>query len=216
MVLAFGSVSAVLGVTYALAEHDIKKLLAYHTVENVGIILMGVGVGMIGIATHHPVLAVIGLLGGLYHLLNHAVFKGLLFLGAGAVMYRLHTKDMERMGGLAKLMPYTALAFLIGTMSISALPPLNGFVSEWFTYQALFTLSHDGSLIMRIAGPIAIVMLAITGALAALCFVKVYGISFAGAPRSEKAAQATEVPGRWSSRWGYWRWPVWYWALALR
>lgn len=194
VVLAFGSVSAVLGVTYALAEHDIKKLLAYHTVENVGIILMGVGVGMIGIATHHPVLAVIGLLGGLYHLLNHAVFKGLLFLGAGAVMYRLHTKDMERMGGLAKLMPYTALAFLIGTMSISALPPLNGFVSEWFTYQALFTLSHDGSLIMRIAGPVAIVMLAITGALAALCFVKVYGISFAGAPRSPKAAQAKEVP----------------------
>lgn len=194
VVLAFGAVSSVLGVLYALAEHDIKRLLAYHTVENIGIILMGVGVGMIGIATHHPLLAVLGLLGGLYHLLNHAVFKGLLFLGAGAVIYRLHTKDMEQMGGLARLMPRTAMAFLIGCMAISALPPLNGFVSEWFTYQSLFTLSHHGSIGLRLIGPIAIVMLAITGALAAMCFVKVYGVSFCGAPRSEKAANAREVP----------------------
>ncbi|RLM23883.1 hydrogenase 4 subunit B [Brenneria alni] len=194
VVLAFGAVSSVLGVLYALAEHDLKRLLAYHTVENIGIILMGVGVGMIGMATHHPLLAVLGLLGGLYHLLNHAIFKGLLFLGAGAVIYRLHTKDMEKMGGLARLMPYTALAFLIGCMAISALPPLNGFVSEWFTYQSLFTLSHEGGFSLRLVAPIAIVMLAITGALAAMCFVKVYGISFSGAPRSEKAAQAREVP----------------------
>lgn len=194
VVLAFGAVSSVLGVLYALAEHDIKRLLAYHTVENIGIILMGIGVGMIGIATHHPLLATLGLLGGLYHLLNHAIFKGLLFLGAGAVIYRLHTKDMEKMGGLARLMPYTALAFLVGCMAISALPPLNGFVSEWFTYQSLFTLSHQGSFSLRLVAPIAIVMLAITGALAAMCFVKVYGISFSGAPRSEKAAQAREVP----------------------
>lgn len=194
VVMAFGAVSSVLGVLYALAEHDIKRLLAYHTVENIGIILMGVGVGMIGIASHHPLLAALGLLGGLYHLLNHAVFKGLLFLGAGAVIYRLHTKDMEKMGGLARLMPYTALAFLVGCMAISALPPLNGFVSEWFTYQSLFTLSHAGSFSLRLIAPIAIVMLAITGALAAMCFVKVYGISFSGAPRSEKAAQAKEAP----------------------
>lgn len=194
LVVAFGAVSSVLGVLYALAEHDIKRLLAYHTVENIGIILMGVGVGMIGIATHHPLLAALGLLGGLYHLLNHAVFKGLLFLGAGAVIYRLHTKDMEKMGGLARRMPYTALAFLIGCMAISALPPLNGFVSEWFTYQSLFTLSHEGSFALRLIAPLAIVMLAITGALAAMCFVKVYGISFSGAPRSEKADRAREVP----------------------
>lgn len=206
VVLAFGAVSSVLGVLYALAEHDIKRLLAYHTVENIGIILMGVGVGMIGIATHHPLLAALGLLGGLYHLLNHAVFKGLLFLGAGAVIYRLHTKDMEKMGGLARVMPYTALAFLIGCMAISALPPLNGFVSEWFTYQSLFTLNKEGSFSLRLVAPIAIVMLAITGALAAMCFVKVYGISFSGAPRSEKAAQAREVP-----------WPMTaaMWLLAL-
>lgn len=194
IVLIFGAISSVLGVLYALAEHDIKRLLAYHTVENIGIIMMGVGVGMIGIAVNNPILATVGLLGGLYHLLNHAVFKGLLFLGAGSVMYRLHTKDMDLMGGLGKLMPYTALSFLIGTMAISALPPFNGFVSEWFTYQSLFTLSQNTDIALKIAGPFAIIMLALTGALAALCFVKVYGISFGGAPRSEHAAQAREVP----------------------
>ncbi|MDQ4430351.1 hydrogenase 4 subunit B [Yokenella regensburgei] len=194
LVLAFGAVSSALGVLYALAEHDIKRLLAWHTVENIGIILMGVGVGMVGIASHHPVLAVIGLLGALFHLLNHALFKGLLFLGAGAVIFRVHTRDMEKMGGLAKLMPLTGAAFLIGCMSISALPPLNGFVSEWFTYQSLFTMSHDGDFAMRLAGPVAIVMLAITGALAAMCFVKVYGISFCGGARSEQAEHAREVP----------------------
>ncbi|MBQ4774317.1 hydrogenase 4 subunit B [Pectobacterium versatile] len=194
VVLAFGSVSSVLGVLYALAEHDIKRLLAWHTVENIGIILIGVGVGMVGIATQNTVLATLGLLGALYHLLNHAVFKGLLFLGAGAVIYRLHTRDMEKMGGLGKLMPKTALAFLIGCMSISALPPLNGFISEWYTYQSLFSMSHDGNMLMRLSAPVAIVMLAITGALAAMCFVKVYGVSFCGGPRSEKASQAREVP----------------------
>lgn len=194
VVLAFGSVSSVLGVLYALAEHDIKRLLAWHTVENIGIILIGVGVGMVGIATQNTVLATLGLLGALYHLLNHAVFKGLLFLGAGAVIYRLHTRDMEKMGGLGKLMPKTALAFLIGCMSISALPPLNGFISEWYTYQSLFSMSHDGNMLMRLSAPVAIVMLAITGALAAMCFVKVYGVSFCGGPRSEKATQAREVP----------------------
>lgn len=194
VVLAFGAVSSVLGVMYALVQHDIKRLLAYHTVENVGIILMGVGAGMIGMATHHPVLAAIGLLAGLYHLLNHAVFKGLLFLGAGSILFRTHTKDMEELGGLAKRMPYTAVAFLIGAMAISALPPLNGFVSEWFTYQSLFTMSHDGAFVLRLAGPIAIVMLAITGALAAMCFIKVYGLSFSGLPRSAHAEHAKEAP----------------------
>ena len=182
VVLGFGAVSSVLGVMYALAEHDIKRLLAWHTVENIGIILMGVGVAMVGMANDMPVLATIGLLGAIYHLLNHAVFN------------RIHTRDMEKMGGLAKLMPLTATAFLIGCMAISALPPLNGFVSEWYTYQSLFSMSHDGTFIMKISGPIAIVMLAITGALAAMCFVKVYGVSFFGGPRSEAATHAREVP----------------------
>lgn len=193
VVLAFGAISSVLGVMYALAEHDLKRLLAYHTVENVGIILMGVGVAMIGVATNHPVFAALGLLGALYHLLNHAVFKGLLFLGAGSVIYRMHTKDMEKMGGLGKLMPYTAVAFLIGTMAISALPPLNGFVSEWFIYQSLFDMSKQADISMAVGGPVAVVMLAITGALACMCFVKVYGICFCGAPRTQPASEAKEV-----------------------
>jgi hydrogenase-4 component B len=195
VVLAFGAVSSVLGVLYALAEHDIKRLLAYHTVENVGIILMGIGVGMIGLATGQLLLATLGFLAGLYHLLNHAVFKGLLFLGAGAILFRTHTKDMDHLGGLARRMPYTALAFLVGAMAICALPPLNGFVSEWFTYQALFNMSHDGvGFVLRFAGPVSMVMLALTGALATLCFVKAYGVTFSGLPRSEHAEHAREVP----------------------
>ncbi|CAG9295159.1 hydrogenase 4 subunit B [Celerinatantimonas diazotrophica] len=192
VVLAFGAVSSVLGVLYALAEHDIKRLLAYHTVENIGIILMGVGAGMIGMATHHPLLALIGLLGALYHTINHAVFKGLLFLGAGAVIEQVHTKNMEKMGGLAKRMPHTALAFLIGCMAIAALPPLNGFVSEWFTYQSLFSLALHHHMWLQLAGAIGIILLAITGALAAMCFVKVYGVSFCGRAKSEAAQNAHE------------------------
>lgn len=194
LVLLFGAVSSVLGVVYALAEHDIKKLLAYHSVENVGIILLGVGVGMIGLALHQPVLAVLGLMAGLYHLLNHAVFKGLLFLGAGSAIYRMHSKDMEKMGGLARTMPWTALSFLVGALAISAIPPLNGFVSEWYTYQALFTAALDGTPLVKFATPIAAVMLALTGALAVMCFVKAYGVMFAGAPRSRHAEEAREVP----------------------
>ncbi|MGE6177045.1 hydrogenase 4 subunit B [Aeromonas salmonicida] len=191
MVLIFGACSAVLGVLFALAEHDLKRLLAYHTVENIGIILMGMGIGMIGIANQQPALVVLGLLGALYHLLNHAIFKSLLFMGTGSVMFRLHTRDMDKMGGLAKLMPWTALAFLIGAMAISALPPLNGFVSEWFIYQALLSMTKLGT---SVVAPLAVVMLAVTGAMAVMCFVKVYGICFCGAPRSEKASQAREVP----------------------
>lgn len=194
LVLVIGAISAVLGVLYALAERDIKRLLAYSSVENVGIILMGTGVGMIGIAAKQPVLAVLGLLGALYHTLNHAVFKGLLFFGAGSILYRTHTRDMEKLGGLARTMPYTAMACLTGAMAISALPPLNGFVSEWFTYQALFKMSHEGAFLLRFCGPVAVVMLALTGALAAMTFVKLYGITFAGMPRSEHAAHAKEAP----------------------
>ena len=195
LVLAIGAISAVLGVLYALTEQDIKRLLAYSTVENVGIILMGVGTSMIGVAIKQPVVAVVGMLGAMYHTLNHAMFKGLLFLGAGSIIYRTHTRNIEELGGLARTMPYTGYAFLIGSMAICALPPLNGFVSEWFTYQAMFTMSHKGEFLLRFAGPVAIVMLTLTGALAAMCFVKLYGITFSGVPRSEHAAHATEAPG---------------------
>jgi hydrogenase-4 component B len=194
LVLAFGAVSSVLGVVYALVEHDIKRLLAYHSVENIGIILLGVGVGMIGISAGQPVLAVLGLMAGLYHLVNHAVFKGLLFLGAGSVIFRMHTKDMEQMGGLSRTMPLTALSFLIGSLAISAIPPLNGFVSEWYTYQSLFAAALDGTPLVKFATPVAGVMLALTSALAVMCFVKAYGVIFSGPARTPRASEVKEVP----------------------
>ncbi len=194
LVLAVGAVSSVLGVVYALAERDIKRLLAYSSVENIGIILMGVGVSMIGIATGRPVVAVVGMMAGLYHLLNHAVFKGLLFLGAGSVIYRAHTKDMEAMGGLARTMPWTALTFMIGALAISAVPPLNGFVSEWYSYQALFAAAFSGTFLVKLATPIAATMLGLTGALAVMCFVKAYGMVFAGAPRAQHPNTEGDVP----------------------
>ena len=193
-VVAFGAVSAVLGVLYALGETDIKRLLAYSSVENVGIILMGVGVGMAGIATGSPVLAAIGLLAAFYHTLNHAVFKGLLFLGAGALTFATSTRDMARMGGLARRMSWTASFFLIGALSIAAIPPLAGFVSEWLTYQAFFATGMGPDFTSRLFGPLAAVMLGLTGALAVMCFVKAWGLMFGGAARSEAAASAAEVP----------------------
>jgi hydrogenase-4 component B len=194
IVFGFGAMSAVLGVLYALAEHDIKRLLAYHTVENIGIILMGTGVGMVGLATGRPVLASIGLLAAFYHTLNHAVFKGLLFLGAGALTYATQTRNMALMGGLARRMWWTASFFLVGALSIAAIPPLNGFVSEWLTYQALFAAGVGPDFASRLFGPLAAVMLALTGALAVMCFVKAWGLMFGGAARSQPAAEAREVP----------------------
>lgn len=194
LVMAIGAISALLGVLYALAEQDIKRLLAWSTVENVGIILLAVGVAMVGLSLHDPLLTVVGLLGALFHLLNHALFKGLLFLGAGAIISRLHTHDMEKMGALAKRMPWTAAACLIGCLAISAIPPLNGFISEWYTWQSLFSLSRVEAVALQLAGPIAMVMLAVTGGLAVMCFVKMYGITFCGAPRSTHAEEAQEVP----------------------
>lgn len=194
VVLVIGALSSVLGVAYALGEHDIKKLLAYHSVENIGIILLGVAIGYIGMALDQPVIAVLGLMAGLYHVLNHAMFKGLLFLGAGSVLYTTGTRNMEIMGGLARVMPATAMCFLIGSLAISAIPPLNGFVSEWFIYQSMFSVAITGDILVRFFAAFAAVSLAITGALAVTCFVKAYGVTFLGAPRSEAAANAKEVP----------------------
>lgn len=193
-VLAFGAISALLGILYAASENDLKRLLAYSSIENVGIILMGIGVGMIGVASGQPVLGVLGILAGLYHLLNHAVFKGLLFLGTGSIIYRIGTKNMEEMGGLAKQMPWTGFAFLTGALAISAIPPLNGFVSEWFLYQSLFMAGKSDILTFKVLSPLFAVMLALTGALAAMCFVKAYGVTFVGPFRSDRVREAREVP----------------------
>ena len=192
-VLTVGTVSALLGVLYALMEHDLKRLLAYHSIENIGIILMGLGASLMFLHSKHDVLATLALIAGLYHTINHASFKGLLFLGAGAVLHATHSRNMEEMGGLAKRMPTTAFFFLVGAVAISALPPLNGFVSEWLTYQALLQGFGTTESLVRLIFPLSGAMLALTGALAAACFVKAFGITFLAQPRSKHAEQAHEV-----------------------
>jgi hydrogenase-4 component B len=195
LVLLFGALSAVLGVLFALAEHDIKRILAYSSVENVGIILLGLGTGMVGIATQQPTVTILGFLAALYHLLNHSFFKGLLFLGAGAVDYRLGTSDLNEMGGLGRVMPWTGLCFLVGALALSAIPPINGFVSEWFTYQAFLVGGGSQDLAVRISLPLCAALLALVGTLAAMLAIKAYGSAFSGPARSQKAKEASEVPG---------------------
>jgi hydrogenase-4 component B len=194
VVLFFGALSAVLGVLYALAEKDLKRLLAYSSVENIGIILLGIGAGMIGLATRQPALVLLGFLAALYHTVNHAFFKGLLFMGAGSLTYRLQTKDLDQMGGLGRLMPWTGLAFLTGALAVSAIPPFNGFVSEWFTYQSFFTASSSPDFAVRVFSPLIAVLLSLAGALAAMVYIKAYGGAFTGPAHSKAASLATEVP----------------------
>ena len=193
LLLTLGAISAVLGVLYALMEHDLKRLLAYHSVENIGIILMGLGVAFLLAPLGLRSAAALALLAGLYHVLNHAVFKALLFLGAGAVQQATHSRDLEKLGGLIRRMPWTAMTFLIGAVAISALPPLNGFVSEWITFQALLSLSGAGVPLLAVGGVVAAGLLALTGGLAAFCFVKAFGITFLGIPRSRSAEAAREA-----------------------
>jgi len=193
-VLTLGTISAVLGVLFALMEHDLKRLLAYHSIENIGIILMGLGAALMFLHSGHPVLASLALIAGLYHTINHAVFKALLFLGAGAVLHVTHTRNMEEMGGLAERMRWTARFFLVGAVAISALPPLNGFVSEWLTYQSLLQGFGTTPSLIRLMFPLSGAMLALTGALAAACFVKAFGITFLAQPRSDHARHAHEAP----------------------
>ena len=195
LILTAGSVSALLGVLYALVEHDLKRLLAFHSIENIGIILMGLGASLLFISFGHPVLAALALVAGLYHALNHACFKGLLFLGAGAVLHATGTKNMEELGGLIRRLPWTAFLFLLGAVAISGLPPLNGFISEWLTYQALLQGFGATTIAVRLIFPISGALLALTGALAAACFVKAVGITFLSLPRSPQAEKAHEAPG---------------------
>ncbi|BCX78708.1 proton-conducting transporter membrane subunit [Campylobacter sp. 19-13652] len=195
VLVLFGAASALFGVLYALTQHDYKALLAYHSVENIGIILLGIGSGLYGLATSNSLLAGLGLMAGLYHVLNHATFKGLLFLSAGSVLRATHTKDMQALGGLAKKMPYTAAFFFIGAMAITALPPLNGFVSEWFVYRSMLLGGMGDGVLARFIFGLGMVALALTGALAVMCFVKVYGVIFGGMPRDERINQnAKEAP----------------------
>jgi hydrogenase-4 component B len=194
-VLLLGTSSAVIGVLLALQQHDLKRLLAFHSVENVGIILIGAGVAMLLAGGRGPPgLAALALAAALLHTLNHAAFKGLLFLGAGSVLARTGVRNMEELGGLARRMPWTAWLFLLGAVAISALPPLNGFVSEWMTFQALLLggvrLGGASGLLAGVAAS----MLALTGGLAAACFAKAFGVTFLGRPRTAHAEHAREAP----------------------
>jgi len=193
-VLAVGSVSALMGVLYALMQHDLKRLLAYHSVENIGIIFIGLGLAILFLASGHKVIGAVAFVAALYHTINHAVFKSLLFLGAGAVLHSANERDLEKMGGLLRRMPWTGLFFLVGCISISALPPFNGFVSEWLTFQAALQAWQLDSGVLRSIVPIAAAMLALTGALAAACFVKVYGVAFLGQARSRQVRHTRRAP----------------------
>ena len=192
LVLLVGAISSVLGVLYALMQHDLKRLLAYHSVENIGIIYIGLGLCMIFYSSGKVEVAALAMIAALYHCLNHALFKSLLFLGAGTVLQQTKQHDMERMGGLIKKMPVTAVCFLIGCISISALPPFNGFVSEWLTFQAALQGPIISSGIIRAIIPVAAALLALTGALATACFVKVYGVVFLGLPRTDEIEEARD------------------------
>jgi len=192
-VLVVGAVSSLLGVLYALSEHDLKRLLAYHSIENIGIILLGLGSALVFSSAGMNTLAALGLAAALFHTMNHATFKALLFLGAGSVIGATHTRNIEKYGGLIRLMPQTALFFLIGSMAISALPPLNGFFSEWLTFQSLFQGVTGFDVVTKLIFILSIGALAFTGGLAAACFVKAFGITFLARPRSNAASQAKET-----------------------
>src|SRR5205823_8096253 len=182
-VLVVGAGTTLFGVLYALVQHDLKRLLAYHSVEIIGIILLGLGLSMVFIGFGHPAAGVLGLIAALYHTLNHAVFKALLFLGAGSILHATGLRDLNAMGGLIRRMPATAFYFLIGALAISALPPLNGFVSEWLTFQAALQAPLLEHGVVRSLVPLFAATLALAGALTAMCFVKVFGVAFLGRAR---------------------------------
>jgi formate hydrogenlyase subunit 3/multisubunit Na+/H+ antiporter MnhD subunit len=191
LVLAAGIVTAVLGILYALGEQTLKRLLAYSSIENIGLIYVALGLAMLFRAHGLPGLAALALIAALFHALNHALFKGLLFLGAGAVYRSTHTLNMEELGGLLPRLSGIGISFLIGCAAIAGLPLLNGFVSEWLIFKSLL---NGSALEPTPALPLLIGALALTGALACACFVKVYGITFLGRPRSVAAASAHAVP----------------------
>ena len=191
LLFGLGIASAVLGVAFALGQHDLKRLLAYHSVENIGIIVMGLGLAVIGRSVGRPELVVLGLSGALLHVWNHGLFKALLFFSAGSVVHATHTREIDSLGGLGKRMPRASLAFLVGAIAICGLPPLNGFVSELFVYLGLLR----ATLLESSAGSIAafgVPALALVGALAVACFVKVWTAVFLGVPRSDHGKDAAD------------------------
>ena len=192
-VLAVGAGTALLGVLYALMQHDLKRLLAYHTVENIGIIFIGLGLALAFKVFGMPSVAALAMTAGLLHVFNHSLFKSLLFFGAGAVLSATGERDMDHLGGLIHNMPRTAFTFLVGCAAISALPPFNGFVSEWLTFQAILLSPILSSWVLKILAPAVGALLALSAALAAACFAKAFGITFLGRPRTDAAKSARET-----------------------
>lgn len=195
ILLFLGAVSGIFGVAYAIGQHDVKRLLAYHSIENIGIIVMGIGVALIGRTMDRPDWVFCGMGGALLHVWNHALFKALLFFGAGSVIHATGSREIDHLGGLAKVMPRTAMCFLVGAVAICGLPPLNGFVSEFLIYLGLFHTLGIGGGPSVVMAALAAPALAIIGALAVACFVKVFGAIFLGSPRTEHALAAHESPG---------------------
>lgn len=198
LIFGLGLVSSLLGVAFALGQHDLKRLLAYHSVENIGIILLGIAIGLIGRAKGEPGLVLLGFGGALLHVLNHGSFKALLFFGAGTVIHATGTRELERFGGLSRKLPVTAVCFLIGAAAISGLPPLNGFISEFAIYFGMVEAQFLKVGMTGIALGFGVPVLAMVGALALACFVKVYAVIFLGEPRHDCAKSAEE--GHWSMR----------------
>jgi hydrogenase-4 component B len=193
VVLCLGGVTAVLGILYALMEKDLKRLLAYSTIENIGIVFVGLGLALAFQANGLRLAAGLAFTAALFHVLNHSLFKSLLFFAAGAVLTSTGSRDMENLGGLIHRMPYTSFVFLVGAVAISALPPLNGFASEWLLFQAILQSPHLPQWALKITVPAVGALLALAAALAAACFVKAFGTTFLGRPRSTAAEQAREV-----------------------
>ena len=194
IVLVIGSLSALVGILYATIQAEMKRLLAHSTIENMGIIAAGVGAAMVFAATDHQVVAAVALVAALYHLANHSVYKALLFIGTGAVESGVGTRDLDRMGGIIRGMPWTSAFFLIGVLSIAALPPFNGFVSEWLTLQTMLRSAVLSSTVIKVIFAICAALLALTAGLAVTCFVKVFASGFLGMSRSPAAAGAHEAP----------------------
>jgi len=193
VVLSLGSITAVMGILYAMMEKDLKRLLAYSTIENIGIIFVGLGLALAFQANGMKLAAALAFTAALFHVLNHSFFKSLLFFGAGAVLTSTGERDMDKLGGLIHRMPYTSFAVLVGCVAISALPPFNGFVSEWLMFQAVLQSPDLPQWALKIMVPAVGAMLALAAALAAACFVKAYGVAFLGRPRSTAAETAGEV-----------------------
>jgi NADH:ubiquinone oxidoreductase subunit 5 (subunit L)/multisubunit Na+/H+ antiporter MnhA subunit len=193
IILGFSLFSGIMGVMMAIVQHDLKRLLAYHSIENIGIIGIGTGLGVLGMATGNQALALLGMSGGLLHVLNHSLFKSLLFFNAGSVYQATGTRNLDQLGGLARKMPFTTAFFLIGSLAICGLPPFNGFISEFLIFLGLFKSLPESGLYTSIILLITLSGLSLIGGLAIFCFTKAYGIIFLGRARSRLPDGAREV-----------------------